>query len=63
MNGFEEFDRYFDDNGYAPGQEPEAFAAWLASKTGERVSGVALDLSGAVQADPPFLGSEEGKTG
>lgn len=57
MSDFSEFDRFFDEQGYQDGQEPEAFAAWLASLTGERVSGVALDLSGAVQADyhPPVI--------
>jgi hypothetical protein len=53
---FSEFDRFFDEEGYQVGEEPEAFAAWLAGKTGHRVSGIALDLSGAVQADPPRIG-------
>ncbi len=53
---YSEFDRFAEANGYTREQAPEAFAAWLASKTGKRVSGVALDLSGAVQADPPVEG-------
>jgi hypothetical protein len=47
-----EFDRFFEEHGYQNGQEPEAFAAWLANATGHRISGLALDGSGAVQADP-----------
>jgi hypothetical protein len=51
MSDFSEFDRFFDEHGYKDGEEPQAFADWLARKTGDRVSGIALDLSGAVQAD------------
>lgn len=50
--GFEDFDRFFDDNGYKDGQEPEAFAAWLANLTGNPVNGIACDLSAAVYAEP-----------
>jgi hypothetical protein len=49
MNGF---DRFMEDRGYTQDQAPEAFAQWLANETGGRVTGVATDLSGAVQADP-----------
>lgn len=52
MSDFAEFDAFFEEGGYEDGQEPEAFAEWLADKTGRRITGVAVDLSGAVQADP-----------
>jgi hypothetical protein len=48
-----DFDRFFEENGYVTGQEPEAFAAWLASKTGKPVDGIATDFSAAVHADAP----------
>lgn len=49
---FVDFDRFMEERGYTQKQAPEAFAQWLANKTDERVTGVATDLSGAVQADP-----------
>lgn len=55
---FSEFDRFFYEHGYKEGEEPQAFADWLSGKTGDRVSGIALDLSGAVQADPPGVRDE-----
>lgn len=51
MSDFE-FDQFFAERGYSPGEEPQAFADWLANKSGRRIAGIALDLSGAVQADP-----------
>jgi hypothetical protein len=49
---FADFDRFVEEKGYKGSELPEAFAAWLANKTGKRVTGIATDLSGAVQADP-----------
>jgi hypothetical protein len=46
------FDVFFVVHGYQPGQGPEAFAAWLASRAGGPITGVAVDLSGTVHADP-----------
>lgn len=43
-----DFDRFFATQGYKRGEEPEAFAAWLASRTGKPVDGIATDLSAAV---------------
>lgn len=51
--GFGDFDAFFEERGYEDGQEPEAFAAWLASKTGRPVDGFAMDGSSAVHAEPP----------
>lgn len=59
MTDYSAFDRFAEENGYTREQAPEAFAAWLASLTGEKVSGVALDLSGAV-AVSPSVSSPEG---
>lgn len=47
------FDRYFAENGYKPGEAPQAFAAYLASLTGKPVNGFATDLSAAVYAGAP----------
>lgn len=54
---FTEFDRFFDDGGYQDGDEPQAFADWLAGKTGSRVVGLSED--GAVQADPRRFGTAD----
>lgn len=51
-----EFDRFFEDGGYEDGQQPQAFADWLASKTGEKVVG--LSSEGAVEGHPPSEGDE-----
>lgn len=50
---FTEFDDFCEERGYRRDQAPEAFAAWLASKTGKPVDGFATDLSAAVHADAP----------
>lgn len=50
-SGFAEFDHFFEERGYKDGQEPEAFADWLSSKTGKPVVGVAMDLSGTVYGE------------
>lgn len=47
-----DFDRFFEEKGYKEGDEPQAFADWLASLTGEPVDGIATDFSGAVHAEP-----------
>lgn len=47
---FTEFDRFFEEGGYKDGEEPQAFADWLAGKTGEKVVGLSED--GAVEGHP-----------
>lgn len=47
---FTEFDRFFEAGGYEKGQEPQAFADWLARKTGEKIVGLSED--GAVEGHP-----------
>lgn len=47
-----DFDRFFATQGYKRGEEPQAFAAWLASRTGKPVDGIATDLSAAVHGEP-----------
>ena len=49
---FTEFDDFCEEKGYRRDQAAEAFAAWLSSKTGEPVDGIATDFSGAVHAEP-----------
>jgi hypothetical protein len=44
------FDIFFDEHGYKDGDEPQAFADWLASQTGEKVVGISED--GAVEGHP-----------
>lgn len=46
------FDVFFEAGDYKDGDEPQAFADWIASKTGEKVVGIATDLSGAVEGHP-----------
>lgn len=47
---FSEFDRFFDEGDYKDGDEPQAFADWLSSKTGKKVVGLSQD--GAVEGRP-----------
>jgi len=44
------FDVFFEENNYEPGDEPQAFADWLASQTGDRVVGMSTE--GVVVAEP-----------
>lgn len=44
------FDVFFDEHGYQDGDEPQAFADWLASLTDEKIVGIATDFSGAVES-------------
>lgn len=44
------FDVFFEENGYKDGDEPQAFADWLASLTGEKVVGISTE--GAVEGHP-----------
>lgn len=61
-DGFGDFDAWFDEHGYEDGQEPEAFAAWLAEQTGAAVDGLAMDLSSAVHAEPTMTVDRYGGT-
>lgn len=47
---FTEFDRFFEAGDYVDGDEPQAFADWLAGKTGQKVVGLSED--GAVEGKP-----------
>lgn len=47
---YEDFDRFVEENGYRPGEVPQAFADWLVSLTGEKVVG--LSVEGAVEGVP-----------
>lgn len=51
-----DFDRFFEENGYKDGEEPQAFADFLALKTGKKIVG--LSKHGAVEGHPPTDGSE-----
>lgn len=44
------FDEFFEQNGYADGDEPQAFADFLAGRTGKKVVGLSED--GAVEGRP-----------
>jgi hypothetical protein len=45
------FDVFFHEGGYQPGEEPQAFADWLAGKTRKRQVGISSE--GAVEGHPP----------
>lgn len=45
------FDKFFEENDYKDGEEAQAFADWLASKTGSRVIGISED--GVVDSEHP----------
>lgn len=38
-----DFDRFVDERGYTPDEIPQAFADWLAEKTGDRVIGASTE--------------------
>ncbi len=46
------FDEFFEREEYDDGQEPEAFADWLVSQTGNVVIGRQMDGDGLVVAIP-----------
>jgi hypothetical protein len=48
-----DFDQWFDESDYTKGEEPHAFAEWLAAQTGTRIEGRSLDGSETFHADPP----------
>jgi hypothetical protein len=52
------FDRFFEQGGYEDGEEPQAFADWLAGKTGKKVVGLSED--GAVEGHPRLTKDESG---
>jgi len=50
MIDMREFDRWAEEHGYSTEESPQAFADYLASKTGDRVVGISED--GAVEGKP-----------
>lgn len=48
---YADFDRFFEEGDYKDGDEPQAFADYLASKTGTMIVGLSED--GAVVGRPP----------
>jgi hypothetical protein len=48
-----DFDSWFEESDYTKGEEPKAFAEWLAAQTGTRITGRPLDGSETFEADPP----------
>lgn len=50
---YADFDRYCDDRGIAPGEEPAAFAAWLHEISGGTWDGDAAPVAKAGSVDEP----------
>jgi hypothetical protein len=48
-----DFDECFEESDYTKGEEPQAFAEWLAAQTGTRITGRSLDGLETFHTDPP----------
>ena len=61
MNEFADFDQFFIERWYKSGQEPEAFADWLANKTGRTIIAAPVGEPPIIVAAPDSkkLGGDE----